>query len=153
MGLDDLQKSLPVPAILWFCDSLPPQTIFRVTWIPGKQDLGYGWEEWIASASPICLCSRAGGFEDKYELFHPKNLSSLCVSESTFHEGRVGSTGFLVFWESTRQALVPLNHALLGLSNNQAFWELPAPFPRWEDLRDDRRASLSSLLPSEFLPE
>lgn len=35
------------------------------------------------------------------------------------------STGFLVFWESTRQALVPFNSALWGLSNSWPFWELP----------------------------
>lgn len=40
----------------------------------------------------------------------------------------------------------------LRLSNNWTFWELPDPFLRWEGLRDDLRASLSSLLPSEFLP-
>lgn len=85
-------------------------------------------------------------------MFHPKNISSLCVSECPFHEGRVGSTGLLVFWESTRQASVPLNCAVLGLSNNLTFWELPVPFLRWEVLRDDLWASLGSLPPSEFLP-
>lgn len=61
-------------------------------------------ERSIVSASSVSLCSRTGGFEGKYEVFNPKNISSLCMSESPFHEGRVGSRGFLVFWESTRQS-------------------------------------------------
>lgn len=74
---DDLQKSLSVPAILWFCDFLTSPNNF---W--GHLDSWEAGEERIASASPISLCSRTGGFEEKYEMFHPKNRCSLCVSES-----------------------------------------------------------------------
>jgi len=50
-------------------------------------------------------------------------------------------------WCGGNQAgIIPPNHALLELGNNRAFWGLPAPFPRWEDLQDDPRAFLWSPL-------
>lgn len=50
----------------------------------------------------------------KNEVYHPKNMSSLCVSESPLPEGGVATAGID---GSTRQASVPPNQAVWGLGN------------------------------------